>query len=106
MLRTVIILFFIALSFEWIVGIEMDGRGRRNKTELRTNKRKQEQRGFDNLHTNTNKLNRAEERKVAQPLRCLHKYLDNFEFLQSWKVFDYIFIGIDNSARLNFKSLC
>ena len=79
MLRTVIILFFIALSLEWIVGIEMDGRGRRNKTELRTNKRKQEKRGFDNLHTNTDKLKRTEERRVAQPLRCfnINKYLDN-----------------------------
>ena len=69
MLLTVIILFCITLSLEWIAGIEMDGRGRRNKTELRTNKRIQEKRGFDNLHTNTNKLNRADDRRVAQPLR-------------------------------------
>ena len=72
MLRKVIILFFISLSLEWIVGIEMDGTDRRNKTELRTNKRIQEKRRFDNLHTNKNKLNRAEERRIAQPLRYLN----------------------------------
>ena len=69
MLRTVIILFFITLSLEWIVGIEMDGKNQRNKTELRANKGIQEKRGFDNLHTNANKLNRAQERRIAQPLR-------------------------------------
>ena len=92
MLRKVIILFFITLSLEWIVGIEMDGADRRNKTELRTNKRIQEKRRFDNLHTNTNKLNRAEERRIAQPLRYLNG--------------PFLFIGIENTARLNFKSLC
>ncbi len=87
-----IILFFITLSLEWIAGIEMDGADRRNKTELRTNKRIQEKRRFDNLHTNTNKLNRAEERRITQPLRYLNG--------------PFLFIGIENTARLNFKSLC
>ena len=69
MLRTGIILVFIVVNLEWIVGVEIDGGVRGNKTELRTNKRIQEKRGFDNLHTNTNKLNRADDRRVAQPLR-------------------------------------
>ena len=72
MLRTGIILVFIVVNLEWIVGVKIDGGVRRNKTELRTNKRIQETRRFDNMHTNVNKMGTGKERSLTQPLRCFY----------------------------------